>query len=78
MASRCLLHKTRLNEFREWCGLNGIECRDGRGDYQVLQVHIGHKWHAIYDRVYMPEHLTVPVPLLSMVRRFIHTSKNNK
>jgi hypothetical protein len=75
MATRNLLHKNRLNEFREWCGANGFECRDGRGEYQVLQIKKGTQWHVLYERAYMPEHLTVPIPLLSIVRRFIATTK---
>lgn len=75
MATRNLLNKNRLNEFRQWCVINGLECQDGRGDYQVLQVKIASKWYALYERAYMPEYLTAPLQLLSAVRRFIASTK---
>lgn len=37
MTSRNLLHKKDLCNFARWCLANGIETREGRGDYQVLQ-----------------------------------------
>lgn len=75
MADRSLLHKNKLQEFREWCSTQGIECRDGRGEYQVLQVCLLGKWYALYERAYMPEHLTVPLQLIKLARRFLSDSK---
>lgn len=75
MASRSLLHKNKLSEFKSWCEANGFECRDGRGDYQVLQVKVDAKWHVVYARNYMPEHLTVPRPLINMVNKFMREKK---
>ena len=75
MADRSLLHKNKLQEFRDWCSSCRIECRDGRGEYQALQVSLEGKWHVLYERAYMPEHLTVPAPLIKLVRRFLGCRK---
>lgn len=71
MADRALLHRTHLQPFKEWLALHGHLWRDGRGDFQVLQVLQGHQWHCIYERLKMPEHYTVTGPLTRLVRQFI-------
>ncbi|MGL4249288.1 MAG: hypothetical protein ACRDCI_11905 [Plesiomonas shigelloides] len=76
--SRCLLHKNKLDMFKLYLSENGIDFRDGRGDYQVIQVRIDGCWHAIYERANMPEHLTVVFGLERLVRKFIRQSKDKK
>lgn len=70
--SRSLLYKHDLDRFLRWCAENGIETRDGRGDWQVAQISDGEGgWDVIYERLHMPMHLTVVRPLEPLVRRFL-------
>lgn len=74
--SRSLLHKTKLQAFRDWCEVKGIPVRPGRGDYQVLQVQAKPPdWFSIYERHHMPEHFTVDRRLESLVYRFIKDTR---
>jgi len=70
--SRRLLHRTKIDEFKFYLSDNGIEFRDGRGDYQVMQVLIGKDWMCVYDRN-KGDHFTVDVRMESLVKRFINT-----
>jgi hypothetical protein len=72
MANRCVLHKNKLDEFRAWCAENSIEVRDGKGEYQLMQVRVDNQWLVIYSRLYMPEHVTVPNGLTRLVRQFVN------
>jgi hypothetical protein len=70
--SRNLLHKTKLEAFKEWLEENGIEHRPARGDYQVLQVKTKNgQWQCVFDRLDAKEHYTVAWPIEHLVRRFI-------
>lgn len=80
MTSRCLLHKKDIGDFAMWCRVNGIETREGRGDFQVLQVRKGKNWQTIYERMDTHAgneivHMTVPTPIENIVRRFISDKK---
>jgi len=75
MAARNLLHKSKLESFKSWLDSKGLEHRPGRGDYQELQVRTGKTWHVIYSRNYMPEHLTIPDPIISLVSNFIRQNR---
>jgi hypothetical protein len=70
--SRNLLHKDKLDTFKQWLDAKGIQHRSGRGDWQLLQVlYDGKTWACIYDRYSVLEHLTADHRLDSLVRRFI-------
>jgi len=73
--SRNLLHIKRFDEFRQWAIDKGFEWRGGRDFYQLGQVCVDGKWHAIYQRNHMPEHVTVVTPLEPLVRRFIRETR---
>lgn len=74
--SRNLLHKSRLEDFKEWLTAQKIDYRPGRGAYQVLQVAWPRrKWSVIFDRDTAPEHYTVPRPLERLVMQFIRTTR---
>ena len=69
--SRCLLHRSKLSEFKAWLDKEGIAYRDGKGFYQVLQIcKDGTHWNCIYSRLDMPEHFTTDKNLDSLVARF--------
>lgn len=78
MADRALLHKSKLAAFRAWCERQRIDVREGRGDWQVLQVKIGADWLAVFARGYMPEHYTTENRLIPTVRRFIRETRRHK
>lgn len=74
--SRNLLHKKKLPEFVQWLQNKGIQYRDPRGVYQVLQVLTPKaSWQCIFNRDRAPEHYTVAQPLEGMVQNFIRDSK---
>ena len=74
--SKCLLHKDKLQAFKDWLGSKGMHYREGIGAYQVLQVFQHGQWMGIFKRDNMIEHLTVDVRLEGLVRAFINTSKS--
>lgn len=77
MARRDLLHKNKVPELKEWLDRNGFVWREGRGDWQIMQIQIqAPGWHVLFERLKMPEHVTVPDPLLPLIYRFIREYKN--
>jgi hypothetical protein len=69
--SRCLLHITKLDAFKEWLDKRGIQHRPGKGFYQVIQVcKNGKHWNNVYTRHHMPEHFTTDRHLDSLVSAF--------
>jgi hypothetical protein len=81
MMSKCLLHKSKLEDFKRWMDEHHIEHRPGKGSFQVLQVKIRNKrknvieWQCVFDRLEAPEHYTVAWPLEGTVRKFINDSR---
>jgi hypothetical protein len=78
--SRNMLHKKHLADFTQWLEDKDYPIRPGKGDWQVLQVFIGGNWYAVYERLFMPEHLTAAGNKLEkLVRRFYdeHKEKEN-
>ena len=76
MASRCLLHKSKLDHFRLWCFENKIPTRPGKGSFEVLQVYdprLG--WGVIFDRIDAKEHYTVNNNAMPTVHRYIGRRK---
>ena len=73
--SRCLLHKNKVEAFRQWLADKGIENRPPRGGWEILQVKIGRQWACLYARIEMPEHVTCDVRLERMVRQFIRDQR---
>lgn len=73
---RCTLHLTHLEPFKEWLNTQGCAWREGKGEYQVLQVLTPKDgWQIIFRRADMPEHYTVNAKLLPLVTRFIRSRK---
>lgn len=72
MARRNLLHKSKLQAFKDWMTAEGIEWRDGKGGYQVIQIKTRNGWSAIYDSDKdRREHYTVQHELQGAVWRFL-------
>lgn len=71
-----MLHKTKLEAFKDWLTSKGVEHRPARGDYQVLQVRTKNgQWQCIFDRSAAPEHYTVAWPLEGLVVQFIRDTR---
>jgi len=73
MANRCTLHKTKIEQFKEYLDSREIPHRPGVGDYQVLQVRFKLKWHVIYYRDAAKEHYTAVDALVPLVRDFVRS-----
>jgi hypothetical protein len=68
MANRAMLHKAKLEEFKEYLNARGIGHRPGKGAWQKLQVLTPkYGWQCIHSRVDMPEHYTIQDKLTSLV-----------
>ena len=77
--SRSLLHKTKLEPFKQWLDAKGIAHRPPRGDFEVLQVKTKNgQWQCVFDRLSAKEHYTVAAPLEHLVRRFIQDGKEGE
>ncbi len=79
MPAACLLHKSKLQAFKDWLDLNGHEHRPTTADWQVLQVRPKNdtRWHAVYERAVSPEHYSVPQPLTRLVRAYIRHARTH-
>lgn len=73
MANRHTLAIHKLEEFKEWLDCTDVQYRDTTAPWQVLQVRLPDdpRWHAIYQKLHAKEHLSVPQPLVRLVREFI-------
>lgn len=73
MADRATLAIHKLEEFKEWLDCTDVQYRDTTAPWQVLQVRLPYdpRWHAIYKKLHAKEHLSVPEPLVRLVREFI-------
>ena len=69
--SRNLLHKNRLDDFKEWLQAQQIEVRAGKGHYQLFTFWWKDTWIGVYTRIFMPEHLSVDRRADPLVKRFI-------
>lgn len=76
MADRHMLAIHKLDEFKQWLDLVGIEHRPTTADWQVMQVRLpgDPRWHAIYQKANARERLSVPGPLAGLVRAFVSES----
>jgi hypothetical protein len=76
MAARSLLHKSKLDEFKNFLLGKGIATRPGKGSFQILQVeHPILGWQPIYEKLVSPEHYSVPDKLIPLVMEFVHPPK---
>ena len=77
MATRNLLHKNKLEGFKQFLDDKGIAYRQGKGCFQVIQVDIpGFGWQPLFEKLEAPEHYSVPNRMLSLVREYIRTYKS--
>ena len=77
MATRNLLHKSHLEEFKEWLIKCGYQIHDTKGIYEVLRASKGSKWLIVYSREDAKEHYSVRDLDYSTVRRFLRWREEN-
>lgn len=74
--SRCLLAISKIHEFKEFCKSINVETRDGKGDYEVMQVRLkSGNWMPIFIKNDAKVHVTVPSALHGLVWNFIKHGK---
>lgn len=71
MANRNMLHMPKLEALKEWLACKGIEHRDGKGEWEVLQVLQDGEWRKVYKRLNMKEHYTVQSKLVPLISEFV-------
>lgn len=71
MATRNLLHKRHLEDFREWLINDGWKIHEAKGIYEVLRASKGSKWLIVYCRTDAKEHYSVRDVDYSTVWRFL-------
>lgn len=74
--SRSILHINKLPDFIAYLDSKSIPHRDGKGEYEVIQVRVGKGWAAIHKKLEAREHYTVPEKLLPLVTDFIKECGN--
>lgn len=79
MPSRCLLHRSKLEPFKEYCLKRGYVLKDGVGHWQLVQVFHpdGQKVGDVYDNLISDEHYTVTRPLIPVVRKWLDRINGN-
>lgn len=77
MATRNLLHQSRLEAFREWLVKDGWQIHDPTGIYEVLRAKKGGRWLILYRKDSATEHYSVRDVDCSIVRHFLRWRKEN-
>ena len=76
METRNLLHKSHLEEFKEWLIKCGWQIHDTKGIYEVLRASKGSKWLIVYRKFGAKEHYTVRDIDYTTVSRFLRRKRN--
>lgn len=67
---RCLLHKSKLEDFKSFLIKEQFQYRSGKGQFQVLQVEVRGAWIPIYDRL-GGDHFTTQKELIPLIRTYL-------
>lgn len=71
MATRCLLHRLKLDDFKKWAIEYGWSAYKTKGEYEALRMKKENKWLIIYDRD-RGDHFSVRDEDSSIIKKFIH------
>lgn len=67
---RCLLHKSKLEDFKSFLIREKFQYRSGKGQFQVLQVEVRGFWIPIYERL-SGDHFTTQKELIPLIRAYL-------
>lgn len=68
------INKNYIDTFKTYLDKEGIPYRDGKGDYQFLQVCVNSKWEVLYLSKATPNHANAKTEALSnVVKCFLQT-----
>lgn len=68
------INKEYLEKFKQYLDKQAIPYRDGKGDYQWLQVCINGKWDVLYLSKSTPNHANAKTePMTQVVKSFLTT-----
>ena len=77
MPNRSTLHKSKLEDFKEWLTANGWTIEPNKGHFEVLRARKDKRIVIIYDRIEAPQHYTVRDIDASVVMAFLR-EKNRR
>ncbi len=76
MAYRNVLHKSKLEDFKNWLISKGWIIKIPKGEYEVLRaVKDGEKPLIVFTRLKVKEHYSVPDSHIELVYQFINERK---
>ncbi len=79
MATRELLHKSKLNELEDWLEKNGYKIlATSKNPYEVLRAVKDSDYVIIYCKANSKEHLSVMDKDYDLIRRFIKESRSEE
>lgn len=77
MTDRHTIHKSEFNGFKKFLNDSGISYRDGKGDWELIQVNLNGKWQAIYNNL-KSDHFSIPHPLYELTVMYKSYKRKNK
>lgn len=80
MATRDLLHKNKLDDFRKWLFIDGWTEQKTKGEFEILRATKPNKKRPliIYKKISSKEHYSVDDRDVGLVFQFLNSKKNNK
>lgn len=78
MATRNLLHKSKLEDFKKWLIKKGWKIEDPKGIWEVFRARSQKRIIIFYDTIDSKEHYSIPENCNDIVRRFINENKLSK
>jgi len=78
MAVRNILHKSKLEDFKNWLIKEGWKIEEPIGEYEVFRARTNKRIIIFYDKLYSKEHYTVPANCTDIVRKYLNSKKNCK
>ena len=78
MANRCLLHKYKLEDFKNWLVKNNWTIEETKGEYEVLRARsIRNRVLIAYRKLALKEHYTIADKDFPIIRDFLNNSKKD-
>lgn len=78
MATRNLLHKSKLEDFKKWLIKKGWQIEKPKGRWEVFRARSKKRIIIFYDTIDSKEHYSVPANCNDIVRRFINENRTRE